>query len=216
MKSNGNVAMNFKSTGFKDYKASRFLLQNDFSIQGITLASSSVEKYLKSILVSNGVKKPVHLDRIKELKKEFGKINNNLMDFIDPIFIELLGVAYKLRYYDNYDNKKVSFGFISHQIITELDFTIKLLASNVIITNDKTGEIIKSEYQKSIETADEKICQGNYLVLGESKKIAMEKTGKLYGLMINEIGQEFEVKGGELSQLEYNGKITKLVDLSFK
>ncbi len=113
MKSNGNVAMNFKKTGFKDYKASRFLLQNDFFIQGITLASSSVEKYLKSILVSNGVKKPVHLDKIKELKKAFAKINNNLMDFIDPIFIELLGVAYKLRYYDNYDNEKVSFGFIA-------------------------------------------------------------------------------------------------------
>lgn len=208
--------MNFKRTGFKDYKASRFLLQNDFFIQGITLAGSSVEKYLKSILVSNGVKKPVHLDRIKELKKAFGKINNNLLDFIDPILIELLGVAYKLRYYDNYDNEKVSFGFIAHQIITELDFTIKLLDSNVIITNDKTGEIIKSEYQKSIENSDEKICQGNYLVLGESKKTAMEKKGKLYGLMINEIGQEFEVKGGEFSQLEYNGKITKLVDLSFK
>ncbi len=44
----------------------------------------------------------------------------------------------------------------------------------------------------------------------------MEKKGKLYGLMINEIGQEFEVKGGELSQLEYKGKINKLVDLSLK
>ena len=34
-------------------------------------------------------------------------------------------------------------------------------------------------------------------------------------LMIDEIGQEYEVYGGEISQVEYKGEICKLLDLSF-
>ncbi|MBR8538374.1 HEPN domain-containing protein [Carboxylicivirga sediminis] len=215
MKSNGNIALNFKTTGFKDYKASRFLLMNDFFIQGITLASSSVEKYLKSILISNGVKKPVHLDKLKDLKKEFKKINNNILNSLDATFLEILGQAYKLRYYDNF-KEKISFGFLVHQIITELDFTIKLLDSNVIITNDKTGEIIKSDYQKAISSSDKKICDANYIVLGQSKKAAMECTGKGYFLMVDEIGQEFEMQGGGFSVPEYKGEVVKVKELSLK
>ena len=206
--------MNFKSTGFKDYKASRFLLQNDFFAQGITLASSSVEKYIKSILISNDIKKPVHLDKLEQLKKKFKEIGNNRIESIDPVFLDILGTAYKLRYYDNF-KEKVSFGFLVNQIIVELDFTIKLLDSAIVIADDKTSEVVKSDYVKSIEGSDEVICANNYLVTGESKKSVMQKPGKGYFLMIDEIGYETELQGGELSQVEYDGGILKVADISF-
>ena len=37
--------------GYRDYIAARFLLNNKFIIQGLTLASTALEKYLKSLIV---------------------------------------------------------------------------------------------------------------------------------------------------------------------
>ena len=66
-----NLGSNFIKTGFRDYVASRFLLNNDFFMQGVTLASSAVEKYFKAILVIHNLKRNVHLDNLKEIKKAF-------------------------------------------------------------------------------------------------------------------------------------------------
>ena len=39
--------------GYRDYIAARFLLNNHFIVQGLTLASTAVEKYLKAVIVFN-------------------------------------------------------------------------------------------------------------------------------------------------------------------
>ena len=39
--------------GYRDYIAARLLLNNHMIIQGLTLASTSVEKYLKALIVFN-------------------------------------------------------------------------------------------------------------------------------------------------------------------
>ena len=39
--------------GYRDYVAARFLLNNHLIIQGLTLASTAVEKYLKALIVYN-------------------------------------------------------------------------------------------------------------------------------------------------------------------
>jgi len=38
---------------YRDYIAARFLLNNHFIVQGLTLASTAVEKYLKAVIVFN-------------------------------------------------------------------------------------------------------------------------------------------------------------------
>jgi hypothetical protein len=56
-------------TAFKDYIGARVLINSSQIIQGLTLASSGVEKYIKAYLVAVGKKsKWVHLDNLSELK----------------------------------------------------------------------------------------------------------------------------------------------------
>ena len=43
--------------GYRDYIAARVLLNKHLLVQGLTLASTSVEKYLKAIIVLNLKKK---------------------------------------------------------------------------------------------------------------------------------------------------------------
>ncbi len=47
------VSSSLTDLGFRDYVAARFLINKEFIIQGLTLASTAVEKYLKAIIVVN-------------------------------------------------------------------------------------------------------------------------------------------------------------------
>jgi hypothetical protein len=54
--------------GYRDYIGARFLLNNKFIIQGLTLASTALEKYLKSLIVLTSKEKEkynYHLDNIE-------------------------------------------------------------------------------------------------------------------------------------------------------
>src|SRR5690606_25191579 len=90
--------------GFNDYIAARHLINNGYILQGVTLASTAVEKYLKVILVSKGKTKKdigVHLDRIDKLKQQLDECYADFTNKIDERFLEILGKAYKARYYDD-------------------------------------------------------------------------------------------------------------------
>ena len=68
---NRNLAHNFLIIGLQDYRASRFLLNNGFFMQGATLASSAVEKHLKAILNVYNIKLKAHLNNLTGFEKEF-------------------------------------------------------------------------------------------------------------------------------------------------
>lgn len=67
-KNNLKDAMNLMVLGYRDYIGARFLLNNDYVIQGVTLASTAVEKYLKAILVAHGYSRQVHIEQWKKMK----------------------------------------------------------------------------------------------------------------------------------------------------
>jgi HEPN domain-containing protein len=46
-----SIASSLTDLGYRDYIGARFLLNNEFVIQGLTLASTAVEKYLKALIV---------------------------------------------------------------------------------------------------------------------------------------------------------------------
>jgi len=98
------LAYSLLSLGYKDYIASRVLLNNGYPMQGLTLASSAIEKYLKVILALNGKTKKemgVHLDRWDKLKALITDCYTDISKFLDERFMILLGKAYQARYYDN-------------------------------------------------------------------------------------------------------------------
>jgi hypothetical protein len=84
--------------GYRDYIDARFLLNNKFIIQGLTLASTAVEKYLKALIVFTSKEKEkynVHLDNIGKLKNILQKNNCDVTKTFDPIFIKILEDVYK-------------------------------------------------------------------------------------------------------------------------
>ncbi|WPV01915.1 hypothetical protein SNE26_09030 [Mucilaginibacter sp. cycad4] len=98
------LAYSLLSLGYKDYIASRVLINNGYPGQGLTLASSAVEKYLKVILAVNRKTKKemgVHLDRWDKLKTLVTECYTDISKFLDERFMTLLGKAYQARYYYN-------------------------------------------------------------------------------------------------------------------
>ncbi|MFT4155148.1 hypothetical protein [Parafilimonas sp.] len=115
------------SLGYRDYIASRFLLNNNYILQGTVLASSAVEKYLKAGLAMNGKRlKKFHLDSLGQFKSLYSQTPYHMMfDVLDPVFLEILGKAYKYRYYDeNTITKPDTIGFLINQFLGTLDFTV--------------------------------------------------------------------------------------------
>ena len=213
MKTN-NLGINFLKTGFRDYKAARFLLNNDLLMQGVTLASSAVEKYFKAVLIIHNLKRKVHLDNLKEIKKAFARINLDIIDELDESFLKILSDAYKLRYYDNLKDK-LSFGFLSNQLLAELDYTINLIDSRLSMKNSQNEEIL-SPYRVAINDKDEKILLNNYILNKIDKKEFMERPSMSYMLNVEKNGFEIEIVGNGLKVVKYNGKMLRLLNLEIK
>jgi hypothetical protein len=214
---NQQLAMGFLSLAYRDYLASRFLLNYGFSIQGAVLASSAVEKYLKIFLALHDIKKKVHLDKLEKLRDVFSKIEYNpLFDKFDPNFFEILGKVYKYRYYDETTVTHAdTVGFIVHQFLGELDFTVFLL-NNLITMKDDKGNIIKNNLQRDTESSEGNLYLNNYILNEIPKKEFMSKSGNAFGLHINPkfLGMEIEITGQNVRH-EYNGRML-ILDVSNK
>ena len=92
------------SLGYRDYIAARVLLNNKLIIQGLTLASTAVEKYLKAIIVLTLKEKEwinYHFDRIEKLQDILNRNHHDVTKNLDPVFLSILEKAFKIRYYDN-------------------------------------------------------------------------------------------------------------------
>lgn len=206
---NDQFARGLMTLGYRDYLASRFLINNGFVIQGVVLASSAVEKYLKLFLAKHGIKKKVHLNNLDDLKKALEITGYHVIfDKLDPVFLDLLGKAYKYRYYDDVTVKHAdTIGFIIHQFIGELDYTVFLINKLFSIT-DAEGNIVLNEYQRDIQAKNPTLFLNNYILNKIPKKDFMNQKGNAFGLHISPdfLGTEIEINGTNV-QGEYNGKI---------
>ena len=113
-----NLALGLIRTAYNDYIASRVLLNKNYTLQGVILASTAVEKYLKALILTHSGKiKPVHFDKFDEIKKAVEEIGYEvIINKMDPRFIEILTKVYPLRYYDNVKSP-MSVGFFKNQFL---------------------------------------------------------------------------------------------------
>lgn len=171
-------AHSFLVLGYRDYIAARFLLNNNYILQGLTLSSTAVEKYIKSILcLNNKTKKEigVHLNRLNILKKHLSDCYYDITQKMDNRFLGILDKIYQMRYYDDIENP-ITIGFFVNQFIGELDYTINLFET-IVLKNiyDKKGNLIKTPYKGAVENKDKDLFKNNYLFNDISKKEHMEK-----------------------------------------
>jgi hypothetical protein len=202
-------AFNMMAVGYRDYLAARYLLNNDLLMQGIGLSSLAVEKYLKSILVSQNIILKVHLDQWTLIKASFIKNKITLFNELDENYLNLLGRAFSLRYYDRISNTS-RYAFKKWQVLAELDFVVNLIESRTNF-HDGSGSVIKTNYGVDVESIDPNLYLENYVLQGREKKEYMERESFSVIVCFDKSGYEI-VGHGLLPSQEYKGKI--LVDSS--
>ncbi len=211
-----NTGYTLVDLGYLDYLAARLLLNNHLIIQGLTLASTALEKYLKAIIVFNLEQKEkyhFHLDRFESLKKLLVKVNNDITEEFDAVFLDILQNAFRIRYYDGI-KEPIFMGFYINQLIGELDYTIDFLEK--FITNTQSGGKSISKYFSSIKNNDYKLYENNFILSNENKKDFMEKPDigfSIYIRMSSIVQEEKIVKGGS-TQNKYEGQISKFTEFS--
>jgi HEPN domain-containing protein len=200
---------------YNDYIAARFLLNNEYVMQGLTLASSAIEKYLKIILLlSNGSVKRIHLDRFEELKEMLNQIDYDILSYLDENFILVLSKSYKVRYYDNL-SAPITIGVLTKQIIGELDYTVHIIERSLTMTDRKAGENILSPYNQALKDKNVDLIHNNYLFQGISKKQFMEQPSNAFAIYISnkKFDEEIQIIGQNVKP-QYDGKIS-LIDIKF-
>ncbi|SFW88112.1 HEPN domain-containing protein [Chitinophaga sancti] len=133
-----NLALGLIRTAYNDYIAARVLLNRNYTLQGVILSSTAIEKYFKALIVFHSGKiKPAHFDKFDQIKKAVEEIGYNvLIEKMDPRFIEILTKVYPLRYYDNIKSP-TSIGFFKNQFLGELDQAIFWFDKTLIPSDDK-------------------------------------------------------------------------------
>lgn len=204
--------------GYRDYIAARLLLNNHLIVQGLTLASTSVEKYLKALIVLNlkeREKYHYHFDRFEKLKNLLNKVNKDVTGEFDPVFLEILENAFKIRYYDNIEHP-IFMGFYINQFIGELDYIIDFLEN--LIAKTENGGVSNSAYNQAIKNNDSLLYENNFVLNKEKKKVFMEKSdvGFSIYIRIGSVVQEEKIVKGGSTKNKYEGGISKFTEFGFQ
>ncbi len=204
--------------GYRDYIAARLLLNNHLIIQGLTLASTSVEKYLKAIIVFNleeREKFDYHFDRFIKLKNLLSKVKSDVTEEFDLIFLEILENAFKIRYYDRIE-KPIFMGFYINQFIGELDYTIDFIERFIADTQNGGESFSASAYSRAIKNNDSHLYENNFILNKENKKDFMEKPdiGFSIHIRIGSVVQDEKIVKGGITKNKYEGQISKFTEFN--
>lgn len=201
------TASSFADLGYRDYIAARFLLNNEFIIQGTTLASTAIEKYLKALIIFTSKEEKnynYHLDNIIKLKAILEKNHYDITKNFDPVFLNILENAYKIRYYDNL-KEPIKIGFFLNQFIGELDSTIHFM---------ETSEIHGLHYKQAIQGKYPILYQNNFILNKQDKKDFMEKPDTAFAIHI-QIGSSAHIENkvvGRQIVNKYEGRLAIFSD----
>jgi hypothetical protein len=157
-----NLALGLIRTAYNDYIAARVLLNKNYTLQGVILASTALEKYFKAlVVVHSGKIKPVHFDRFDQIKKAVEEIGYDvIINKMDPRFIGILTKVYPLRYYDNIKSP-TSIGFFKNQFLGELDQAIYWFDQALILSDDK-GTVL-SPLKRDFQNKNLDLFENNWI-----------------------------------------------------
>lgn len=211
------LALSFRSLAYRDYIASRVLLNNGHALQGLTLASSAVEKYIKIALVAKGLtSKQIngHMNRLPKLQNLLAIHYIDFTQNFDTRFLELLGKAYDARYFDDLKSP-LTIGFFIGQVLCELDFAVDIM-ERVLNAKDGNGKEISSPYKRAALKGDQDLIYNNFIFLKISKKDFMEKIDQGFAVYIDPINgyKEIEAEGLNICN-KYDGQIAD-INFNFK
>lgn len=208
-----DYARGLLSLGYRDYIAGRFLLNNGYILQATLLASSAVEKYLKAGLALHGIQlRKFHLNNLGQFKSHYSRTPYHMMfDVLDPVFLDILGKAYKYRYYDETTvTKPDTIGFLVNQFLGTLDFTVLKLDSLFILSVEKGGTTtnLDTQLKRAAKAGHPDLLLNNYVLNKIDKTEFMNRKSKAFGLHITptNLVEEFEITAENIVG-PYDGKM---------
>lgn len=141
----------------KDYIAARRLLLKAYLSQGVALANTALEKYLKTLFMIVGRKVPRSHDVVglqKPLLKDFPNLEG-----VNVNFLKVLCKGYRLRYPDDLD---VGFSVTLAQpkILTELDRTVHHIRRGFSFKK-ASGEPVETLIDLMIKASDPDLLDAN-------------------------------------------------------
>lgn len=139
----------------KDYVAARRLLLDGLLVQGVSLANTAIEKYLKACIVCQGKKVKFGHDPLIIYRQ----MKANCTFQLDEEFLALLAKAYKMRYPDDL---QTGYNVVLSQalILDALDQSIKLLTSRIELANSDGRPVVRL-LDKLIAQNDPRMVVGN-------------------------------------------------------
>jgi hypothetical protein len=175
-----NESRTFINLGFTDYLAARVLLNTGLVLQGISMASTSIEKYFKAILSLNETVHRRHLNR--DLLKAVRTIDPNLFQVLNESFFLLLEKCYKLRYLDDLPNG-FSVALIQYPSLAELDYSVEKIESRFTLFEESRK--LELRYQQMRHEKDPQLVENNFLYSGLGKNQFIESMeSKVYCMRI--------------------------------
>lgn len=214
-----NATLGLIRTAYNDYIAARVLLNKNYILQGVILASTALEKYFKALIISHSGKvKHVHFDKFDQLKEAVEQIGYTvIIDKMDPRFIEILTKIYPLRYYDNIKNP-ISIGFFKNQFLCELDQAVYWF-DKALVPTDVKGTLL-STVRQDFQKKNPDLIENNWITkIPIDKKKYMETDCEGYAIYIDprNLFSEVNVSSVKLS-VPYNGSMMLInvgPDMSF-
>lgn len=184
----GRLGLSFAQAAFTDYLAARVLLNEGLLLQGATLASTAVEKYLKLMLGARWLKTNKHLDSID--------LDVVLATGAHPAgvrrdFLDLMGLVYKTRYLDSLPSI-ITFCLEGPKVLAELDFTVSVLVSNFDLIAD--GVPMTSPYQSAKDNNHPHLFKNNYVLQNSDKATAVAAPGAASAYWINQQASVIECR----------------------
>lgn len=211
-----NLVLGLLRTAYNDYIAARVLLNRNYTLQGVILASTAVEKYLKTVIaMHSGKVSYVHMDQFEVLKAEFMETEYGvLFEKVDPIFLDILVKGYRYRYYNNIKEPS-TLGFFKNQFLGELDGMIELFERLFILKKVKDGkeEAILSPLKMDYNVnKNPDLSENNWVTTPEKdKKAFMENNcvGFAVYLQPDNIYEEIHVSSKPIF-IPYEGKMIQI------
>ncbi|SHE21096.1 hypothetical protein [methanotrophic endosymbiont of Bathymodiolus puteoserpentis (Logatchev)] len=171
-------ALEFINLGYKDYIGARTLLLNKLPLQGATLGSSAVEKYIKALLAVRGENTQGHLK-----KAHISSLKNYIPDLTKKLnseFLDFLRKCYSLRYTDGLP-QNFNISVYARETLAELDYTIFNMEFQLNFQHAE-GHEIYSMYRSAYKAGDTRLFSDNYLLLKQDKQMFLSNPDVAYGM----------------------------------
>lgn len=207
-----NNAISFNILAYNDYIAARVLLNNGLELQGATMASTAIEKYIKVVLAYYGKSKRFHMNNLTDVVDLLNDCYFDVTSLIDKTFLEIIEDVYKVRYIDKI-TETITFGFFLNQFLGELDYTVYLFENSVISeVKDAMGNPIITPYHRAVKSKEIHLFQNNYVLKGLSKYeyMTMEDIGFSVQITPLSEGQEMFIGESQKMKVPYNGQIQRV------